>query len=156
VTITTSRNAAGPGEAPGAGAGLGRVASAEVPGARAGLDHVGPEEAPDGREAFDRASWRESAACRDAETELFFPVSSVGPAVAETSRAKAICADCPVRQACLSYALATNQVYGIWGGYDEDERRVLRRRQRRAALAARAAAAVPAVPDVPEARAAKG
>jgi WhiB family redox-sensing transcriptional regulator len=141
VTITTSRNAAGPGEAPGAGA---------------GLDRVGSGEAPDGREAFDRASWRESAACRDAETELFFPVSSVGPAVAETSRAKAICADCPVRQACLSYALATNQVYGIWGGYDEDERRVLRRRQRRAALAARAAAAVPAVPDVPEARAAKG
>jgi WhiB family redox-sensing transcriptional regulator len=141
VTITTSRNAAGPGEAPDAGA---------------GLDRAGPGEAPDGREAFDRASWRESAACRDAETELFFPVSSVGPAVAETSRAKAICADCPVRQACLSYALATNQVYGIWGGYDEDERRVLRRRQRRAALAARAAAAVPAVPDVPEARAAKG
>ena len=144
MTITTSRNAAGPGEAPGAGA---------------GLDRVGSGEAPNGREAFDRASWRESAACRDAETELFFPVSSVGPAVAETSRAKAICADCPVRQACLSYALATNQVYGIWGGYDEDERRVLRRRQRRAALAARAAAAVPAVPavpDVPEARAARG
>ena len=156
MTITTSRNAAGSGEAPAARAALDRVGSGEAAAARAGSDRVGSGEAPDGREGFDRASWRESAACRDAETELFFPVSSVGPAVAETSRAKAICADCPVRQACLSYALATNQVYGIWGGYDEDERRVLRRRQRRAALAARAAAAVPAVPDVPEARAAKG
>jgi WhiB family redox-sensing transcriptional regulator len=111
------------------------------------LDRVGPEEAPDGRAGFDRASWRESAACRDADTELFFPISSTGPAVAETSRAKAICARCPVRQPCLTYALATNQVYGIWGGYEEGERRVLRRRQRRAA---RAAAAVPAP------RAAKG
>jgi len=135
VTITTSHDPAGPAEAP------------EAPKTKPGLDRVGPAEARDARAGFDRASWRESAACRDAETELFFPISKVGPAVAETSRAKEICAGCPVRQACLTYALATNQVYGIWGGYDEDERRVLRRRQQRAA---RAAVAVPA------ARAAKG
>jgi WhiB family transcriptional regulator, redox-sensing transcriptional regulator len=108
VTITTSRDPAVPGETTLAKAG------------------------------FDRASWRESAACRDADTELFFPIGSTGPAVAEISRAKAICAGCPVRQACLTYALATNQAYGIWGGYDENERRAMRRRQqRRAAQAAR-------------------
>jgi len=50
--------------------------------------------------------------------------------MAETQQAKAICARCPVRQPCLAYALATGQAYGIWGGYDEEERRVLNRQQR--------------------------
>lgn len=106
------------------------------------LDDAAESPRPQREAGFDRASWRESAACRDSDTEIFFPVSSVGVGAAETSRAKAICADCPVRQACLTYAQTTNQVFGIWGGYDEDERRVLRRRQRRAA--AKAAAEVPA------------
>lgn len=75
-------------------------------------------------------SWRESAACRHADTELFFPVSRSGRSAAEARQAKAICARCPVRQPCLSYALATHQAYGIWGGYDDEERRVLHRQQR--------------------------
>jgi hypothetical protein len=35
-----------------------------------------------------------------------------------------------VREACLQYALATNQSDGIWGGMDSQERRRLRRRIR--------------------------
>lgn len=31
---------------------------------------------------------------------------------------------------CLEFALRTNQEYGIWGGKDEDERRVIRRMRR--------------------------
>ena len=37
-----------------------------------------------------------------------------------------LCAGCPVRRPCLRYALSTGQEFGIWGGYDESERRALR------------------------------
>ena len=76
---------------------------------------------------YGHASWRDSAACRHADTELFFPIGKAGAALAETRQAKLVCAGCPVRRACLAFALATGQDYGIWGGYDEDERRRLRR-----------------------------
>lgn len=76
------------------------------------------------------AAWRESAACRHVDTELFFPVSRRGRAAAEARQARAICARCPVREPCLSYALATRQAYGIWGGYDDEERRRLHRQRR--------------------------
>jgi WhiB family redox-sensing transcriptional regulator len=89
--------------------------------------------APDGAAAprpvpavnYDRASWRESAACSDADTEIFFPVGSGRLAAAETQQAKQICARCPVQQECLMYALASSQEFGTWGGYDETERRPL-------------------------------
>ena len=81
---------------------------------------------------YDRASWRESAACRQAaDPELFFPIGSAGIAVTEIQRAKAICAGCPVQQPCLTFALATHQEFGIWGGYDETERRQLHRQRHR-------------------------
>ena len=31
-------------------------------------------------------------------------------------RAKAICAECPVREACLEGALARREPWGVWGG----------------------------------------
>jgi WhiB family redox-sensing transcriptional regulator len=40
-------------------------------------------------------------------------------------RAKAICADCSVRRACLEYALEIREPHGIWGGLNENERREL-------------------------------
>ena len=55
----------------------------------------------------DAPSWRESAACRFLETDLFFPIGKTGRAVAEIQRAKAVCASCPVRQPCLTFALDT-------------------------------------------------
>jgi WhiB family redox-sensing transcriptional regulator len=76
------------------------------------------------------ATWRESAACRQTDPELFFPIGQAGPAAAEIQQAKAVCARCPVRQPCLAYALATRQEYGIWGGCDENERRLLRQQRR--------------------------
>ena len=74
--------------------------------------------------------WQEAAACRQADPELFFPIGSAGAAAAEIQRAKAICAGCPVRRPCLTYALVTSQEFGIWGGRTEDERRILHRRWR--------------------------
>jgi len=64
---------------------------------------------------------------------LFFPVSDSGPALEQIAAAKAICVRCPVRDACLRYALATGQGPGIWGGLTEDERRGLRYQARLAA-----------------------
>ncbi|MGH3149154.1 MAG: WhiB family transcriptional regulator [Streptosporangiaceae bacterium] len=77
----------------------------------------------------DEGYWRRRAACRGEDPELFFPVGSAGPAtLAQITEAKTICARCPARRACLVFALATGQEYGIWGGLAEDERRRLRRR----------------------------
>ena len=70
-------------------------------------------------------SWRRRAACGGEDLELFLPVGS-GPALAQIAAAKAVCARCPVRDACLRYAVTTGQGYGIWGGLTEDERRGLR------------------------------
>jgi WhiB family redox-sensing transcriptional regulator len=78
----------------------------------------------------DAAWWRESAACRRADPELFFPISSVGRGAAEAQQAKSVCARCPVQPQCLAFALATGQEFGIWGGYDERELRLLQREGR--------------------------
>ena len=79
--------------------------------------------------------WREQAACRSCNPELFFPAGTTGAAVHEIAAAKAVCAECPVQSPCLRFALATGQGYGIWGGTTEDERVMIRRlaRERRAA-----------------------
>lgn len=71
-----------------------------------------------------RSDWWRSAACREADPELFFPVSAHGPGAGEIARAKAVCAACLVRRECLQYALATRQLHGVWGGTTEDERRL--------------------------------
>ena len=79
-------------------------------------------------------NWRDDAACRHSSPELFFPIGTTGLAVGEIEAAKAICAICPVQPACLQFAMATRQEFGIWGGTTEDERKqlvkVVRRRSR--------------------------
>ena len=87
-------------------------------------------------ERSDPESWRRLAACRQVDSDLFFPVGSTGDAAQEIERAKAVCAGCPVRQPCLAFAIATNQEFGVWGGCDERERPALRRKWRAATAAA--------------------
>jgi WhiB family transcriptional regulator, redox-sensing transcriptional regulator len=70
--------------------------------------------------------WRHQARCRDVDPELFFPVGTTGPAGDQIAEAKAVCRPCPVRGACLAWALDTGQDAGVWGGLSEDERRALR------------------------------
>jgi WhiB family redox-sensing transcriptional regulator len=70
--------------------------------------------------------WRTLAACRSADPDLFFPISSSGPSLAQVAQAKAICAGCPVRRECLAFALRTHQAHGVWGGLSEQERYPLR------------------------------
>jgi WhiB family transcriptional regulator, redox-sensing transcriptional regulator len=95
-------------------------------------DHAAPRSRLRGpfAAAQERVSWRELAACRTADPELFFPIGKTGPAIGEIQRAKAVCASCPVRERCLTFALDTRQDFGIWGGLDDDERRVLHRARR--------------------------
>ena len=75
-----------------------------------------------------RPDWRDDAACLDADPELFFPDGDVRSAGAQVKTAKLICRGCLVSASCLSWALASGQEAGIWGGLTEDERRRLPRR----------------------------
>jgi WhiB family transcriptional regulator, redox-sensing transcriptional regulator len=89
----------------------------------------------------DPEGWAARGACRHSDPELFFPVSTSGPAAGQVARAKLVCTRCPVRPECLEYALNSGQDFGVWGGASESERRAMRRRltRRRQALARRAA-----------------
>jgi WhiB family redox-sensing transcriptional regulator len=74
-----------------------------------------------------RPDWRDSAACRRADPELFFPIGTDDASLDQARRAQQVCESCPVRAACLAWALAQPGTSGIWGGTTEDERRVLAR-----------------------------
>jgi WhiB family redox-sensing transcriptional regulator len=76
---------------------------------------------------WDAEDWRQQAACRNTNPNLFFPVGTTGPAVAQIEAAKIVCSTCVTRAACLEFALATNQEAGVWGGTSEEERRKLRK-----------------------------
>ncbi|MEU2868666.1 WhiB family transcriptional regulator [Streptomyces olivoreticuli] len=71
-------------------------------------------------------SWHDKAACGDLEPatadRLFFPTPR---ARADIARAKALCAQCPIRRICLDAALESESFYGIRGGLTEAERRPL-------------------------------
>ena len=54
-----------------------------------------------------RATWRDDAACRHADPDLFFPIGATGPALRQISEAKRICRACPARTPCLAWALET-------------------------------------------------
>jgi WhiB family redox-sensing transcriptional regulator len=71
--------------------------------------------------------WRDDALCVRYVGEVdFFPARGES-----TAAAKAVCAACPVRDACLEYALRADIHCGVWGGLSELERRQLRRTRRR-------------------------
>lgn len=77
--------------------------------------------------------WRDRAACRDADPELFFAVGTSGKHAKpdpRTARAKMICRGCCVRDDCLGYALAHPSVHGTWGGLTEQERVAYRKSMR--------------------------
>jgi WhiB family redox-sensing transcriptional regulator len=76
------------------------------------------------------ATWRRRAACRGIDAEIFYPVTEEE---ADAAEAKAICATCPVRQACLEHALAHREREGVWGGNTERERRRIIRQRRKSA-----------------------
>lgn len=75
--------------------------------------------------------WRDRAACRGEEPDLFFPIGTAGPARIDLARAQQICAGCPVREDCLQWALDHSIDHGVWGGLGEEQRKSLKRRSAR-------------------------
>ena len=82
---------------------------------------------PSPTRSLQRDDWKEWAACRAINPDLFFPLGSTGEAVDQIVAAKQVCETCSVRRECLQFALETNQESGVWGGTSEDERRAIRR-----------------------------
>jgi WhiB family redox-sensing transcriptional regulator len=87
----------------------------------------GADEGAGHEDEADVMSWLDTAACRDADPELFFPVGTAGPDVVAGLRALAICRRCDVRQQCLAWAIEQQVTYGIWGGLTEQQRERLAR-----------------------------
>jgi hypothetical protein len=74
-----------------------------------------PGVAPDSR-----GTWPQRAICAGEDPSIFFPAHG-DPGIA----ARNVCASCPVQMDCLEYAIAADE-WGIWGGWDRDQRRALR------------------------------
>ena len=63
-------------------------------------------------------------ACAGADPEIFFPGTNHKP-----TEALDLCHTCPHQQACLDFALDTEQMFGIWAGTTPDDRRAMIRRR---------------------------
>jgi WhiB family redox-sensing transcriptional regulator len=65
-------------------------------------------------------SWQEQGLCADPKNrkyvELFF-----SDVASERYEAKNLCFACPVRKDCIKYALESKEIWGIWGGKDQNE-----------------------------------
>lgn len=66
--------------------------------------------------------WRAHGKCSETDPDLWFSVGA-----REHKAAKLICRTCPVKDACLAYAMDAPVDHGIWGGLTERERRRYRR-----------------------------
>jgi WhiB family redox-sensing transcriptional regulator len=63
-----------------------------------------------------------NAACAEVDPELFFPEQGES-----AGAAKAVCARCEIREACLAYAVRRGEPHGVWGAASVMERRALAR-----------------------------
>lgn len=88
-----------------------------------------------------KADWRDTAACRREDPELFFPKGDTGPWLMVIEDAKAICRGCPSLDACGQWARNNRIPEGIYGGLTEQERAALHRNAVRRRLTPEAAAA---------------
>lgn len=65
--------------------------------------------------------WRKFANCLGINPDLMYPGQGES-----TAPAKRVCADCVVRWECLSYAIAAEEKFGVWGQVGEKNRRAVR------------------------------
>jgi WhiB family transcriptional regulator, redox-sensing transcriptional regulator len=72
--------------------------------------------------ATDDLSWADHGICKG-HGDLFYPPFAERPQtrIRRETKARQICARCPVQEACLTYG-RINHEYGIWGGENEEER----------------------------------
>jgi WhiB family redox-sensing transcriptional regulator len=73
--------------------------------------------------------WQMMGRCRDRSGAQFFhPDDDLGR-ISRRMReaaAKRLCGSCPVRRECATHALSVGEEYGVWGGFSETERAMLR------------------------------
>jgi WhiB family redox-sensing transcriptional regulator len=69
--------------------------------------------------------WRDRAACRDEDPELFFPAAGAGSTLGRIQVAAAVrvCEHCPVRTSCADEVQRTRGT-GIWAGQHYEAGRV--------------------------------
>lgn len=80
-----------------------------VPGELYAALAVAAAEAPD---------WHRDALCAQADPEAFFPEKGGSP-----REAKQVCRRCPVREQCLTDAIAHDERFGVWGGIGTRQQR---------------------------------
>ncbi|MFI9154542.1 WhiB family transcriptional regulator [Streptomyces sp. NPDC053367] len=78
-----------------------------------------------------KPNWRDDAACRSVDPDLFFP--RVGEATHAVAEAQAICRRCPVRAECADTAIKLGEYWGVWGGMTQTQLRTRSRQYRAAA-----------------------
>jgi WhiB family redox-sensing transcriptional regulator len=82
-------------------------------------------------------TWTDRAACNGQPVDRFFPIpygqtdDAKADHATDVEQTKRICGRCPVRTDCLDWAMGQPERHGIWGGLDEEERRLLHRKEKR-------------------------
>ena len=82
-----------------------------------------------------KTSWMDDprVKCRGTSPALFYP----NQPSSEVARAKAVCngedgsPPCPMKSVCIRHAIDENEMYGVWGGTSERDRRKIQRARRR-------------------------
>jgi WhiB family transcriptional regulator, redox-sensing transcriptional regulator len=72
--------------------------------------------------------WEFDASCRSKDPTLFFGPNRFEPKrerLAREAEAKMVCQTCPALQACREHAVEHSELYGVWGGLGEGDRRGL-------------------------------
>jgi WhiB family transcriptional regulator, redox-sensing transcriptional regulator len=93
--------------------------------ARAMTVRVKPELHP----ISDEWDWQLRAKCRERDSAQFFhPDDDLGRISRRLREeaAKRVCEACPVRMQCATHALTVGEEYGVWGGFSEHDRSMLR------------------------------
>lgn len=68
--------------------------------------------------------WQEDATCAKPSMEQYRDIFfSEDPD--DVTDAKLVCSNCPVRLECLGWALDNKEIWGVWGGNDENEIRIV-------------------------------
>jgi WhiB family transcriptional regulator, redox-sensing transcriptional regulator len=73
--------------------------------------------------------WQLLGRCRDRSgTQFFHPDDDLGRISRRLreAAAKRVCGSCPVRRECATHALTVGEEYGVWGGFSENDRYLLR------------------------------
>lgn len=66
--------------------------------------------------------WKNKAACKKEDINIFFPAGSKEDKDKANRKAKKICEGCEVKEECLERALSKPERHGTWGGMTEKER----------------------------------